>query len=199
MTVVAAVMILMYGATGDPDVRVATFLARRQRRELEGVVGLFSDVVILRTDLAGDPSCREVLRRVRVTTLEAQAHADIPFSEVVRARSPLSQVLVIWQNAFRLSAELAALPLAFLPMDQAWLAPEAVGTAFDLTFELRQGRSGLTGTCLYNTRVFDGRTVRRLLRELSGVVEAMVTGPDRRVRVILDMRVGRGERPAHPA
>lgn len=196
MAVLAALKILVHASTGEEDLRVATFLARRQRRELEGVIGLLSDAVILRTNLGGEPSCREVLRRVRVTTLEAQAHSEIPFQEVVRTlqrerglrRGSLSQVMVIWQNAFRLSPELAAPPLGFLEIEQSWLALEGVVPAFDLTFELRELRQGLTGSCLYDTLLFDAPTVRRLLRDLHGVLEAMVVRPDQRLSIFRGLR-----------
>ena len=200
MAVVAALKILLYGYTGEEDLRVATFVARRQRRELEAVMGLFSDAVILRTDLGGDPPCREVLRRVRATTLEAQAHWEVPFHDLARALgrerglsgARLSQVMVIWQNAFHLSPELAAPPLAFLEMDQGWLAPDGVVSAFDLTFELREARPGLAGSCLYSTGAIDAPAVRRLLDDLHAVLEAMAARPDQRLAVFRGLR-DRGE------
>ncbi len=191
MTVVAALKILMYGYTGEEDLRVATLLARRQRREVQGVIGLFADMVILRTNLGGDPLWPEILRRVRTTTLEAHAHSEIPFEELVRTlererglmRASLSQVMLIWQNAFRLSPELAAPPLGFVEMDQAWLAPDTAVTTFDLIFELRERRPGLVGSCLYNTLLFDAPTVRRLLRDLHGVLESIAARPDQPLAV----------------
>jgi hypothetical protein len=200
MTLVAALKILLYGHTGEEDLRVATLLARRQRPEVEGVIGPFVDMVILRTSLGGDPPCREVLRRVRATTLQAHAHSEIPFQEVVQTlererglrRASLSQVMVIWQNAFRLSPKLAAPPLGFLEMEQSWLAPESVVTTFDLIFELREGKPELIGSCLYNTLVFDALAVRRLLDDFRGVLAAIAARPDQPLAAFRKLRDQQG-------
>ena len=192
MMVVAGLKVLLHAYTEMDDLRVAAFLARRQRRELEGVMGLFSDAVILRTSLAGNPSCGEIVRRVRATTLEALAHCEIPFEVVARTlererglpRASLSQVLVIWQNAFRLSGEDAGGALGFLEMDQDWLAPEGIPTTFDLIFEVREQRSGLLGSCVYNTRVLDASAVRRLLADLQTVLHTVATAPGQRLRAV---------------
>jgi non-ribosomal peptide synthetase component F len=72
------------------------------------VIGLFADMVILRTDLGGNPGGREFSGAFRAATLEAYTHADFPFEELVRilermsavsVRASLSRVMVIWQNA----------------------------------------------------------------------------------------------------
>ena len=85
MTCLAAFKMLLYGYTGQEDLCVATLVANRTRQETEGLIGLFVNTVILRTDLGGNPTCREVLQRVRATTLAAYAHQDLPFEELVRA------------------------------------------------------------------------------------------------------------------
>src|SRR5262249_59088934 len=100
------------------------------------MIGRVADTVILRTNLRGNPTCREVLRRVRETALEAYAHQEFPFEELARMlererglpRAALSRVMIIWQSALRLPPELAALPLSFLEVDQGWLAPETFVT-----------------------------------------------------------------------
>jgi amino acid adenylation domain-containing protein len=189
MTVIAALKILLHAYTGEVDLRVATLLAQRQHRDVEGVIGLFTNMVILRTDLGGDPPGREVLQRVRRTALQAHAHSEIPFEEVARSlererglrRASLSQVMVIWQNAFRLSPDLAAPPLGFLELEQGWLAPETVVTTFDLVFELREGAPGLLGSCLYNTDALDAPAVRRLVDDFRGILEVMAGRPDQRL------------------
>ena len=196
MTVVAAFAVLVHGETGAEDVRVATFLANRQRRETEGVIGLFADLAILRTDLAGNPTGREVVRRVRATTLEAYAHQEFPFAELVEGlarergvpRTALSQVMVIWQNAFRLNPRLAEPPLRFLEMDQTGLGPEAIVTTFDIILELRERPQGLMGSCLYNALVFEGPTVRRLLQDFRSVLETIAAHPEQPVAVFGALR-----------
>ena len=115
MTCLAAFKMLLYGYTGQEDVCVATLVANRTRQETEGLIGLFVNTVILRTDLGGNPTCREVLQRVRATTLAAYAHQDLPFEELVRTlerernlqRTSLCQVMVIWQNSMLQPQQLA--------------------------------------------------------------------------------------------
>jgi non-ribosomal peptide synthetase component F len=186
MTVLAGFEILLHGYTGEEDMRVATFVANRHRHETEGVIGLFADMVILRTDLGGNPGGREVLRRVRAATLEAYTHADFPFEELVRilererdlVRASLSRVMVIWQNAALFQSQLAAPPVTFVDIDQRGLSPEATLTTFDIILELREHPDGLTGSCLYDAHLFDAGTVRRLLDDFRGVLELMVARPD---------------------
>jgi non-ribosomal peptide synthetase component F len=75
MTLVAAFKMLLYGYTGQEDLRVGTIVANRQRQETERLIGLLTNTVILRTDLRDNPTCREVLRRVRATALAAYSPA----------------------------------------------------------------------------------------------------------------------------
>jgi amino acid adenylation domain-containing protein len=186
MTVMAAFKILVHSYTGEEDVRVATFLANRARPETEGVIGLFADMAILRTNLSGNPTCREILQRVRRTTLEAYAHQEFPFEELVQilerergvARATLSQVMLIWQPALRLPPRHAALPLTLLEMDQRELAPDAVLTTFDVILELREEPPGLSGSCLYNPAPFDAATIHRLLDDFRDVLDIIVARPE---------------------
>src|SRR5205085_5956072 len=83
MALLAAYQALLYCYNADPDVVVGTTIANRTRAELEGVIGFFVNSLVLRTDLSGDPSFRELLRRVRRATPEAYAHQDLPFEKRV--------------------------------------------------------------------------------------------------------------------
>ncbi len=103
MALVAALKTLLHRYLGQDDVRVATNVANRNRPGTEGLIGPLVNTVILRTNLGGDPSAREVMRRVRATTLAAFAHQDLPFEELVQTlererRSslrPLANVMII--------------------------------------------------------------------------------------------------------
>ena len=65
MLLLAAFKLSIYRWTGFSDLRVATLTANRQRRELEGVIGCFANTVVLRTDLSGNPTFQELVKRVR--------------------------------------------------------------------------------------------------------------------------------------
>src|SRR4029077_13531536 len=156
MTCLAAFKILLYGYTGQADLCVATLVANRTRQETEALIGFMINTVILRTDLNGNPTCREVLQRVRTTTLAAYDHQDLPFEELVRTlerernlqRTSLCQVMVIWQNFMLRSPQDAAHALAFQELEQSVGVPDGGLTTFDLTLMLRERPQGLTATCI---------------------------------------------------
>ena len=117
MTLLAAFQILLYRYTGQEDMVVGTPIANRTRTEMEGLIGFFVNTLVLRTDLSGDPTFRELLRRVRSTCLEAYAHQDLPFEKLVEElhpernlnRTPLFQVMFVLQNTPQEAIELAGL------------------------------------------------------------------------------------------
>ena len=102
MTVLAALMVLLGRYTGLDDVVAGTPVANRDRAETEDLIGFFVNTLVLRADLSGDPSFTELLGRVRAMALEAYAHQDLPFEQLVdelvterdRSRTPLFQALL---------------------------------------------------------------------------------------------------------
>ena len=105
MVLLAAFQVLLYRYTGQEDLCVGTPVANRDRAELEGLIGFFVNTLALRTDLGGEPTFRELLRRVREETLAAYEHQDLPFEMVVEAvrperdtsYNPLFQAMFIFQ------------------------------------------------------------------------------------------------------
>src|SRR5690606_23847990 len=91
---------------GQSDVVIGTPVANRRRREVEGLIGFFVNMLPLRLDLSGEPRVTELLDRVRTTTLSAQDHQDIPFEHLVELidpprrtdQTPVFQVVFAWQN-----------------------------------------------------------------------------------------------------
>ena len=128
MTLLAAFKTLLYGYTGQEDIRVGTLVANRQHQETEGLIGLFANLVILRTNLGGNPSLRQVLQRVRTTTLDAYAHQDLPFEYLARTlvrarqcdRQSLFQVMFAMQNARQHTLELPGLSHPSAGDDNPW-------------------------------------------------------------------------------
>jgi amino acid adenylation domain-containing protein len=186
MTLVAAFKMLLYGYTGQEDLRVATFMANRNRRETEEVIGLFVNMVILRTDLRGDPTCQEVLRRVRATTLAAFAHQDLPFEDLVQTleqerglkRSSLCQVLFILQNAMYRPLQRSARTLSFLETDLNILMPPLSGTTFDVVLSLHEKSPGLIVSAIYKQNLFEATTIGHLLEDFQHVLERLVVWPE---------------------
>ena len=101
MTLLAAFQTLLHRYSGQDDIVVGTPIAGRTRVEVEGLIGFFVNMLVLRTDASGDPTFRELLKRVKKVALGSYTHKDIPFDKVVEelhprrdpSRNPLFQVL----------------------------------------------------------------------------------------------------------
>lgn len=107
VTMLAAFQTLLLRTTGEDDLVIGSAVANRRLRATEGIPGMFVTPLVLRTDLSGDPTFRELLARVRAVTLGAYAHQDVPFPKLVEAlqrrrdvsRNPLFQVLFAFHDA----------------------------------------------------------------------------------------------------
>jgi amino acid adenylation domain-containing protein len=189
MRLVAALNILLYSYTGQEDVRVATLIANRNRRETEDMIGLFVNTAVLRTDLSGNPTGAEVLQRVRATTLAAYANQDLPFEELVQVlerergleRTSLSQVMLILQNAMHRPLHRMTRTLSFGETDLSTLMPPLVATSFDLVFMVRSGLEGLAVSCIYKVDLFHAATIDRLLAAYQSVLEHLVVQPEQQL------------------
>jgi acyl-CoA synthetase (AMP-forming)/AMP-acid ligase II len=199
MALVAAFKTLLHRYLGQEDLRVATLVANRNRPGTEGLIGPLANMVILRTNLGGDPSPQEVMRRVRATTLAAFAHQDLPFEELVetlereRALEPvtLSQVMILLQNATLRPTANSGHTLMFEEADPSMLLPLVTTTTFDVILMLHESAHGLVGTCVYKPHLFGVLTIDRLLRDFQEVLEHMVAQPERPISAI---RVSRNEK-----
>ncbi|HMF20728.1 MAG TPA: condensation domain-containing protein, partial [Pseudolabrys sp.] len=157
MTLVAAFKTLLHRYVGEDDLRVATLVANRNRAGTEHLIGPLANTVVLRTNLSGDPSPHEVLRRVRSTTLAAFAHQDLPFEELVaaleheRALEPaaVAQVMILLQNATLRPVATSGHKLAFEEANPSMLLPLVTVTTFDVILMLRESAHGLVGCCVY--------------------------------------------------
>jgi hypothetical protein len=192
MVLVAALKTVLHRYLDQDDLRVATNVANRNRSGTEGLIGPLANTVILRTDLGGDPSCREVMRRVRATTLAAFAHQDLPFEELTatlereRALKPveLSRIMILLHNAALRPLASCGQALAFEEADPSMMVPLVTATTFDVILTLRESAEGLLGCCIYKTHLIRAETIDRLLRDFKVVVEHMVTDPERPISAI---------------
>lgn len=182
MTLLAAFQTLLYRYTHQDDIVVGTDVANRNRVETEGLIGFFVNLLVLRTDLSGNPRFRELLRRVRQVTLGAYAHQDLPFEKLVevlrperhRSHTPLFQVLFVLQNAPIPALELPGLTLQRLPVDN--------GTAkFNLALFLTETQQGITGTWQYQTDLFQATTIAHLTAHFETLLGSIVAQPDTRI------------------
>ncbi|HEY0733698.1 MAG TPA: amino acid adenylation domain-containing protein [Herpetosiphonaceae bacterium] len=182
MTLLAAWQTLLMRYSRQEDICVGTYIANRNRYEVENLIGFFVNNLALRTNLGGNPSFRELLARVRDVCLEAYAHQSIPFEKLVEElqpprdvrHTPWFQVVFVLQNAPREELELPGLMLS--PLES-----ERDVVDFDLILELFEGDDGLTGSLAYNLDLFDGATIARLLDHFSTLLAGIVTQPEQRI------------------
>jgi amino acid adenylation domain-containing protein len=182
MTLLAAFDVLLHRYTGVDDIAVGTPIANRTDVEAEGLIGLFANTLVLRTDLSGDPTVRALLQRVRDVALGAYGAQDFPFERLVEmvqpvrdmSHSPLFQVMFILQNLSFEDVQLAGLTLSYLEI--------RTGSAkTDLTLEMWERPEGLKVYLEYNTDLFEAETIRRLGGHLERLLAAFVADPDQRV------------------
>jgi amino acid adenylation domain-containing protein len=182
MTLLGAFQVLLSKYSGSEDIVVGSPIAGRTRREVEDLIGFFINTLVLRTDLSGDPSFREVLRRAREVTLGAYAHQEVPFERLVAelqperslSHTPLFQVILTLQTA---GGGLDALPGLEVSPVQA----ERVSAKFDLSLELTPTSHGLRGGLTYPTDLFERGTVQRMLGHLEQVLEQVAADADVRL------------------
>ncbi|MGA4029588.1 amino acid adenylation domain-containing protein, partial [Ralstonia nicotianae] len=183
MTVLAGWSALLSRLSGQEEVVVGSPVANRTRSEVEGLIGFFVNTLALRVEVGG-ATVSELLGRVKSQVLEAQAHQDLPFEQVVErvrpvrslSHSPVFQAALSWLNteAVGLSLELEGLTIEGVDAGQA-------AAKFDLTLELRETSEGLAGSLDYATALFDRETVERYLGYLQRLLAAMVENDSQQV------------------
>jgi amino acid adenylation domain-containing protein len=178
MLLLAAFKATLHRYTGQEDIVVGSPIANRNRVETEGLIGFFVNTLALRTDLSGSPTFLELLRRVRTVALEAYAHQDMPFEQLVEqlqpdrstSRHPLFQVMFQLGNAPMGDASLPGLTLQAVETERAT-------TQFDLSIDIAEGEDGLLAVAEYSTDLFDAATVERVLGHFRNVLERVAENP----------------------
>ncbi|MHA6844065.1 non-ribosomal peptide synthetase, partial [Ralstonia pseudosolanacearum] len=186
MTVLAGWSALLSRLSGQGEVVVGSPVANRTRSEVEGLIGFFVNTLALRVEVGG-ATVSELLGRVKAKVLEAQAHQDLPFEQVVErvrpvrslSHSPVFQAALSWLNteAVGLSLELEGLTIEGVDAGQA-------AAKFDLTLELRETSEGIAGSLDYATALFDRATIERYLGYLQRLLKAMAADDSQEVNRI---------------
>ncbi|MEW2359810.1 amino acid adenylation domain-containing protein [Spirillospora sp. NPDC029432] len=185
MVLHAAVAALLQRSGAGDDVALGSPIAGRSDEDLTDLVGVFVNLLVLRTDLSGDPTFGELLDRVRRADLDAFAHAGVPFERVVErlaperslARSPLFQVMVVHQ---RLDDVRPALP----GVRAEPFLPETGGVKFDLDLYFAEGEDEVEGFAAYATDLFDAATITDLLDRLGALLGQVTADPGRRLSTL---------------
>jgi len=183
MTLLAAFKILLNRYTAETDLVVGSPIAHRAQTETEGLIGFFVNILVLRSNLSGDPRVLDLLRRIRTVALGAYAHQDLPFERLVAElhpqrsldRNPLFQVMFAFQGSH------ALIPLATTGSPAASV-PLSTGTAkFDLALSVVDTGHGLTCTVEYSTDLFDEALMVRLGCHYEVLLAGMTANPARRL------------------
>jgi len=193
MTLLAAFKTLLYRYAGQEDIVVGTPVTNRARQELEPVIGFFTNTLVLRTDMSGNPSFLELLGRVKEVCLGAYAHQDLPFEKLVEELRPersLSHAALV-QVMFQLLSNPAAAgeeeqeleeeeTVAADEQDELSVVPATVISEIGIDLFESNG-DGLVGRIEYSTDLFEHTTIRRMIRHFEMLLEAIVADPAQRL------------------
>ncbi|HST59365.1 MAG TPA: amino acid adenylation domain-containing protein, partial [Longimicrobium sp.] len=179
MVLLSAFQVLLGKYSGSEDVVVGSPIAGRGRREVEELIGFFLNTLALRTELGGDPSFRQVLERVRETTLGAFEHQGVPFERLVEelqperslSHSPLFQVMFVLQETDQPFGGLAGLKVR-------GAGAETATSKFDLTLALATHSGGISAGLEYSTDLFDRATIVRMLAHFQRLLEQVAAHAD---------------------
>ena len=182
MVLLAGLEALLGRWARQTDFCVGAPVAGRTRLEIENLIGFFVNTLVLRGDLSGEPSGRELLRRAREVCVDAHAHQELPFEKLVEhlaperslSHTPLFQVMLVLQNLPRSTEALGELAVSSLGV-------EGTVAKFDLTLALSEGPGGVAGELEFNSDLFDGTTISRLVRHLERLLAGMAAAPERRL------------------
>ncbi|QEV21850.1 non-ribosomal peptide synthetase [Streptomyces alboniger] len=180
MALLAALYAVVNRRTGETDLVVGSDVAGRSDSRTEPLIGFFVNQIVLRADLAGAPTWRELLGRTKDVALDAYAHQDLPFEEVVKAlspprtrnQSPLFQIKLVLNNNRRATDAMAGLRLSPFAVD-------LIDTSrFDVTLVLEEDDDGIAGFLNYDPDLFDASTMEELREQYVALVADMAARPD---------------------
>jgi amino acid adenylation domain-containing protein len=203
MTLLAAWYVLLQHLSGRDDLVIGTSVAGRERLEVEGMIGFFINMLVLRADLGGDPTFAEVMRRVREVALDGYLHQAVPFDKLVEelqgarqtGRSPLFQVAFTFENAPGRKTTFGDLKLEPLEM-------RFDTSLFDLALLMEEGERGLWSGMRYRTALFRPATIDRWLALLETLLARVASDPAVRAGELRDLlaqeerRIGREDEEA---
>lgn len=196
ITLLAAFDVLLYGFTGQDDVVVGSPVAARTAPGVEALIGFFSNTLVLRNRLSGNPTFGELLRRVRTSTVGALAHHELPFEKLVESlnvqRDPSFNPL--FQVNFRAQAD--ARELLQLPgVETVGVVQVDIGfSRFDLALELQIEGGELGGFFEFDEELFDAATIDALASQFEELLRRIVAAPETPIMALIPPRPRRPAR-----
>ncbi|MDA5107870.1 condensation domain-containing protein, partial [Brevibacillus thermoruber] len=187
MTMLAVFTTWLYRYTKQEDIVVSTSISNRQGGMTEQMIGLFLNTLALRSDLSGNPTFFELVRRVKKMALNAFANQDVPFERVVeqlvvdrqQLQSPLTQVVFGLRNKPHRSLDLPGLSMRQLDIYR--------GTAkFEMEMQLVNTEEGITGFLEYNAELFEDRTVEEMVVGFHRIAEGLANQPEANIQTVVN-------------
>jgi amino acid adenylation domain-containing protein len=187
----AAFLVQLYRYTNQEDIFVGSAMAGRSaHQEFKKIVGYFSDPVVLRANLSGNPTFKEFLAQIRGTVFRALRHQDYPFPLLVEqldanrdlSRPPLFQVAFTWQKHrwYETASNFSGEQGKYLSM-KPYSSGLQRGSVLDLNLQIEEAGSSLVANWQYNTDLFDAATISRMAGHFQTLLEAIVANPEQRV------------------
>lgn len=170
--------VLLSRYSGETDIIVGTPIANREQVEIASLIGCFVNTLVLRSDLSGDPTFSELLRRNREMLLDSYTHQQLPFEQIVEALQPdrhmnhatLFQFMLVLQNNDGARLDLPGMTLETLEQD--------TGIAkYDLTLFVTERLGGLDLAWEYNIDIFNSRTIDGFARHFAVLLESFSHDP----------------------
>ena len=182
MTLLSVFQILLARHSGQDDIVVGTPVAGRNRSETEQLIGFFLNNLALRSKIVDDASFQTILQQVRNVTLEAYAHQDVSFEQVLQAigmernpsQTPLFQVFFNMQNLVNSEMKLPELLIETM-------APQEVAAKFDITLYAEEWNDHIVLNLLYNTDLFEREHMQQMLEQYQYLLEQIVENPEAQI------------------
>jgi polyketide synthase PksN len=182
MVLFAAFNIVISRFSEQKDIVIGTPVAGRQSLEVENVIGFFINMLALRTNLSGEPTFRELLERVKETTLSALAHQDLPLAEIEAAINSVRDTAP--QPLFRILfglQKVSPIMLDFFRLEVSPVLVENDTSRRDQSFFVYETADGLFGIFEYATDIFDTSTIEGIVSEFRGILYQVIADPDFRI------------------
>ena len=182
ITLLAVFMALLHRYTGQRDIVVGSPHANRDRQEIEGLIGFFVNMLVMRGSVSGESGFLEFLRQVREVALGSYSHQDLPFEKLVEelrpereaSSNPLFEVTFALHNTPRAELAFPGLAVSHLDLDVS-------GVRFDLEVHVWETGEALSGYCTYRADLLERSAVARLMRHFENLLAAVVEVPRRRI------------------
>ena len=184
MLLLAAYKVLLSRHSGQEDIIVGTPIANRNRTEIEGLIGFFTNTLVLRSDLSNCPTFKELLAQIKELTYGAYEHQDLPFEKLVEELQPERDLSYnpLFQAKFRL--ENLPQPIEIPGLTISPLKQTEFAAKLDISLDMYETTSGLVGGFEYNTDLFKPDTISRLIEHFRTLLQGIVSNPDCRITEI---------------